>query len=201
MKLTLRELENDKHSAYFFSNSAENILGGLKGALALLAKRPSNAKHDAESSLENSKKVFVVHGREEILLSRVARFLERLKIEPIILAEQPGEGRTIIEKLEEYSNVAFAIILLTPDDVGRLVSEQNESLRPRARQNVVLELGYFLGKLGRQRVTVLYETPIDLPSNYRGVEYIPLDTQDAWQLRLAREMKAAELPIDLNNLV
>ena len=126
----------------------------------------------------------------------MARLLEQLDIEPIVLFEQPGKGQTIIEKLESNSNVAFAVIILTPDDVGKALTEDN--LKPRARQNVVFELGYFIGRLNRNRVAVLFDESIELPSDYRGVEYIKIDIDDAWKLKLAKEMKAAGMAIDMN---
>lgn len=138
--------------------------------------------------------VFIVHGHDHGRLQTVARFLERLKLTVIILHERPNEGETIIEKLETHGNTAFAVILLTPDDVGS-VATQADKLKPRARQNVVLELGYFLGRLGRRKVAALVSDGVELPSDYSGVVYINLDDQGAWQFHLAKELRAAGLPI------
>lgn len=138
--------------------------------------------------------VFIVHGHDHGRLQTVARFLERLKLTVIILHERPNEGETIIEKLETHGNTSFAVILLTPDDVGS-VATQADKLKPRARQNVVLELGYFLGRLGRRRVAALVSDGVELPSDYSGVVYINLDDQGAWQFHLAKELRAAGLPI------
>lgn len=140
-------------------------------------------------------KVFLVHGHDEGALHEVARFLERLAQDVIVLREQPNQGRTIIEKFEDYSDVGFAIVLLTPDDRG---GPANGALRPRARQNVVLELGYFLGRLGRMRVCALHRGDVEIPSDYTGVIYIPIDQGGGWRLLLARELKAAGLPVDMN---
>ena len=104
----------------------------------------------------NSRKVFIVHGHDNEAKERVARFLEKLGLEPIILHEKASSGRTIIEKFETYSgDIAFAVVLLTPDDVG-CAALSRENQKPRARQNVILELGYFLGRLGRVRICALY---------------------------------------------
>ena len=149
---------------------------------------------DKTGNFEN--KSFLVHGHDTAILHQVARLVEQLGIKPIVLFEQPGKGQTIIEKLESNSNVAFAIVIFTPDDVGKALAEEN--LKPRARQNVVLELGYFIGRLDRNRVAVLYDESIELPSDYRGVEYIKIDIEAAWKLKLAKEMKAAGLAIDMN---
>lgn len=155
---------------------------------------PQKTSSDQTKKFEN--KIFVVHGHDTAILHQVARLIEKLDIEPIILFEQPGKSQTIIEKLESNSNVAFAVIILTPDDVGKALAE--EKLKPRARQNVVFELGYFIGRLNRNYVSVLYDESIELPSDYRGVEYIRIDIDGAWKLKLAKEMKAAGMDIDMN---
>jgi predicted nucleotide-binding protein len=145
-------------------------------------------------------KVVLVHGHDESARESAARFLERLGLEPIILNEQPNAGRTIIEKVERYADVAFAVVLLTPDDVGAAAANQN-TLRARARQNVILELGYFLGRLDRKHVAALIKGDVEKPSDYDGVVYIQLDAAGAWKLHLARELKTAGLNVDLNDVI
>jgi len=148
---------------------------------------------------ERTNRAFIVHGHDEAVREKVARLLQRLGVEPIILHEQASEGRTLIEKLEHYSDVDFAVVLLTPDDVGS--SKQDlQNLQPRARQNVILELGYFAGMLGRKRVCALFQGPLETPTDYVGVVYVPLDSGGGWQLTLARELRAAGFDIDLNAL-
>ena len=144
----------------------------------------------------SGKKVFLVHGHDDSARESTARFLEKMGLEAIILHEQPNAGRTIIEKVERYAEVAFAVVLLTPDDVG---GTANNSLNPRARQNVILELGYFIGKLGRANVAALVKGDVEKLSDYDGVVYIALDAAGAWKLQLARELKTAGLSIDLND--
>lgn len=118
---------------------------------------------------------------------------------PVILQEEVSGGRTIIEKFERHSaDVAYAVVLFTAEDRGGLMSADPSTHRPRARQNVILELGYFIGTLTRHRVCVLYEEGVEVPSDIHGIEYIPLDTGGAWRLRLAKEMKAAGLNVNLN---
>lgn len=153
------------------------------------------------SSLVEGDRVFIVHGRNEAALHSCARFLERLEVPVTVLREQPSQGRTIIEKFIDYSDVGFAVVLLTGDDIGGLADLPCEEQKPRARQNVILELGFFLGKLGRERVCVLYQDGVEIPSDYAGVMFVLLDTRQAWRLELAKEMKAAGLPIDLNKAV
>ena len=143
--------------------------------------------------------VFIVHGHDEAAKHAVARFVEKFDIEPIILDEQANKGQTIIDKFEEHAGEAgFAIVLLTPDDVGRSKDETNDKYR--ARQNVILELGYFLCGLGRERVCVLYKEGVELPSDIHGILYVLMGDSDGWQLKLGQEMQAAGLPVDLNKL-
>lgn len=145
--------------------------------------------------------VFIVHGHDQGTKETAARFIERLGLNAIVLHEQPNEGRTIIEKFVDYSNVGFAVVLLTADDRGGPHSVEPGSYQFRARQNVIFELGYFLGRLGRKRVCVLYREGVQIPSDYQGVLFIPLDDGGAWKLPLAREIKAAGIEVDLNRAV
>ena len=146
-------------------------------------------------------KVFIVHGHDNEAKVTVAGFVEHLGIEATILDEEVNEGRTIPEKFEEHADKAgFAIILLTPDDVGASKDESNNP-KPRARQNVVLELGYFWGRLGRKRLCVLYKEGVELPSDMSGIVYAPMDNFGGWKQKLAREMNRAKLPIDPQKLL
>jgi predicted nucleotide-binding protein len=143
------------------------------------------------------KKVFIVHGHDEAAKEMLARFVAQLGLEPVILHEQANRGRTIIEKLEGHLEMDFAVVLLTPDDVG-CAADAAASPRPRARQNVVLELGLFLGALGRRNVCALHKGDLELPSDFDGVIYVPMDAGGGWRLLLAREIKDAGLAVDLN---
>jgi predicted nucleotide-binding protein len=141
-----------------------------------------------------------VHGHDDGAKQALARFLEQIGAAPIVLHEQPNGGRTLIEKLEHFGEVSFALVLLTPDDVGSLNAER-PALRTRARQNVLLELGYFIGKLGRARVCALYKGIEELPSDIVGVVYVEMDDRGAWKMEIARELKAAGYSINANALV
>ena len=157
------------------------------------------ASHDAPQPRAASRDVFIVHGHDEATKTKVARFLERLEFRPIILHEQADQGMTIIEKLDKHgSSVAFAVVLLTPDDVGSV--KGSTTSQPRARQNVILELGYFIGKLGRKNVCPLYSTGVELPSDFGSVGYTLLDAHEAWETKLAKELRAAGLAVDMNKL-
>ena len=140
-------------------------------------------------------RVLIVHGRNEEAKEKVARFLMKLQLEPVLLDEQAARGRTLIEKFETQWPVAFVVVLLTGDDVGGPASEPRK-LRPRARQNVIFELGFSIAKLNRERVCALYEEGVELPSDFHGVEYKPLDAAGAWKAKLARELHEAGLRFD-----
>lgn len=157
-------------------------------------------EHAANEKPIGDKKVFVVHGHDIAAKEASARFLEKLGLDAIILHEQPNGGRTVIEKFEMFADVRFAVVLLTPDDVGHPVNDEEKSL-PRARQNVILELGYFLGKLGRKRVAALCTDGVEIPSDYQGIVYIQLDDAGAWRTTLAQELIEAGMSIDLAGIV
>jgi predicted nucleotide-binding protein len=139
--------------------------------------------------------VFVVHGHDDGAKSEVARFIEKLGLKAVVLHEEANKGRTIIEKFEDHANVGFAVVLMTPDDRG-CKNEPESDLKPRARQNVILELGFFLGRLGRQRVCALYKGDVEMPSDYSGVLYVPLDATGARKASLAKEIEAAGIKIN-----
>lgn len=145
----------------------------------------------------DSRKVFVVHGHDLGNKETVARFLERLDLDPIVLHEQSDQGRTIIEKFEAHaSDVGCAVVILTSDDVAAARSKPDEK-ELRARQNVILEFGYFVGRLGRKRTFALVEKGVKLPSDMDGLVYIPLD-DGQWRIRLVKELKSAGFDVDAN---
>ena len=141
-------------------------------------------------------RVFIVHGHDEAPREMVARFIAKLGLDPVILHEQANRGMTVPEKLDTFGDVGYAVVLLTPDDVGRKKAESRDS--PRARQNVILELGYFVGRLGRERVTALLKDDVEIPSDYLGVVYARFDEGGGWRLDLARELRSSGYEIDLN---
>lgn len=147
----------------------------------------------------SSNKIFIVHGHDELALQTLARFLEKLKLEVIILKEQPNQGRTIIEKYEaSAAEVGFAVVLMTPDDVGAAMNTNTTA--QRARQNVIFELGYFAGKLGRGRVCLVRKGNVEIPSDLFGVVYTEMDDGEGWKHALVKELKAASIPFDANLL-
>ncbi|MBH1460859.1 nucleotide-binding protein [Stenotrophomonas sp. GD03993] len=163
------------------------------------ASELGRASEAPESTAGRSDRVFIVHGHNEAMKSKAARFVEKLGLKSIILHEQANQGHTIIEKIEAHTDVGFAIVLYTPDDVGGTSLEAKEGvLHSRARQNVVFEHGYLIAKLSRARVVPLVSGKVELPSDISGVVYV----DDAnWQVDIAKEMRAAGYSIDFNKLL
>jgi predicted nucleotide-binding protein len=158
-------------------------------------KLSASAPEEKEGSVA-SRMVFVVHGHDEAMREGVARFVEHLGLEVVVLQEKPNLGKTLIEKLEHHGQPAYAIVLATPDDEGHPRGKP-EQARARARQNVILELGFFVGGLGRDRVCVVTRPDaVELPSDMHGVAVIPYTSIDSVKLPLLRELRAAGLPVD-----
>jgi predicted nucleotide-binding protein len=140
-----------------------------------------SAQNDILSEKQpRTKKVFVVHGRDEISKTSLEVFLHEIGLEPVVLHRQADEGMTIIEKFEKHSDVGYVFILLTPDEIAYLASEEDkpDSERDkefRARPNVIFEFGYFVGKFGRSRVCCLYTGDVSLPSDVNGIIYKKFD--------------------------
>lgn len=181
----------------------ENLAGrwqstiGTDGVFTL--KRFNSAQ--LESDLPKTNSVFIVHGHDEGVKHSVARFLTQLGVEPVILQEQINRGMTVIEKFEDFaSRAGFAVVLMTPDDYGYPVSNEQAKMH-RPRQNVVLELGYFAAKLGREKTFVLLKGDIEMPSDVMGLVYEQMDNSEGWKIRLARELKACGFQVDLNKAI
>ena len=177
--------------------SIQSSLGILRSAVKNLEERLEDhtpgVRIPAKQSAAPSRRVFIVHGHDAGPKEAVARFLQGIGFQPIILHEQPNQGRTIIEKFEANADVGFAVVILTPDDpCGGTY---------RARQNVILELGYFAGALGRNRVCALQKGKIEWPSDVVGVVYTAFDDAGAWKTELAKELQAAKYEIDWNKVM
>jgi len=161
--------------------------------------RTAETESSKDSAPAPSRKIFVVHGHDDEAKTKTARFIEKLGYEVVILHEQASGGRTIIEKIEAYSDVGFAIVIYTPDDKGNTKDDADKGqLNNRARQNVVFEHGYLVGKLGRSRVVPLVLGELELPTDISGVVYI---SDRNWQIDIAKEIKAAGYDIDVNRLL
>lgn len=147
----------------------------------------ANIENRKPEPLSNS--IFVVHGRDDAAKTEVARLIERAGLEAIILHEQPNGGRTIIQKFEDHGSAAgFAIVVMTPDDIGGL---DRDSLQPRARQNVIGEMFWFAGRLGRERVCALKKGAVEVPTDFAGVGYVDMDASGVWKKDVLRELEHA----------
>lgn len=155
------------------------------------------------TSMISTDEIFIVHGHNNAMKESTARTVEKLGLKPIILHEQPNKGRTIIQKFIDHSSVGFAIVLMSADDFGYNKKEKPENARLRARQNVILELGFFLGKLGIDRVVALFEQSenFEIPSDYDGVIFIPFDHDGRWKFDLVKELKALNYEVDANSIL
>jgi len=149
----------------------------------------------------NQRRIFLVHGHGHLVNRSVELFLLGHQMKTIVLNQEPGKGRTIIEKFEQSADVGFAVVVLTPDDLGAdQASATAGQLLPRARQNVILELGYFIARLGRNRVCAIKCGNVELPSDIIGVSYVDFDESGTWQSRVTRELAAAGYPVDLSKM-
>lgn len=154
---------------------------------------------EENSSLTPRNEVFIVHGRNEDIVQYVARFLQELDLKPIILHEQTNNGDTLIEKIEKWTNVGFAIVIYNPCDLGAL-STESENLRGRARQNVVFEHGYLMAKLGRQNTCALVVGDVEKPTDISGIIYIEYDKEKSWRNKIGKELQSSGYSVDLNRL-
>lgn len=148
-----------------------------------------------------SKKVFVVHGRDEVAKTSLEIFLREVGLDPIVLHRQADEGLTIIEKFEKHSDVSYAFILLTPDEIGYLTAEDTKpdgerKKENRARPNVIFEFGFFVGKLGRSKVCCLFTGDVALPSDVSGMIYKKFDKNiDEVAYSITKDLKASGFQI------
>ena len=212
---------SDKQRYYTWTNNIETFLENIKfkqarinlfkadalsfrldEIMGLLMSIENNqptvpVKKKERKSVETNK-VFIVHGHNEAVKEKVARFIEHLKLEPIILHEQTDKGRTIIEKFEANSaDVNFAIVLLTADDEGKAKKETD--YKERARQNVIFEMGYFVGLLSRSQVFMLLDEGVEKPSDLDGIVYTSLN--EDWKTKLFKELQACGYKVDPKDLV
>lgn len=189
-------------------NFKESVKAKVTNLKKLLAKAdllkcsveaPAKKTTSVMETQELSNNIFIVHGHDERVKLDTARTIEKLGLNPIILSEQPNQGQTIIEKFELHSDVGFAVILLTADDLGKVKTDEEDKYR--ARQNVIIEMGYFIGKLGRSKVFPLYEEGVELPSDLHGVLYVPIDNAGSWKFRLAKELNASGYDVNVKNIL
>lgn len=201
---------NNMPSGLIMFISREDIFNDDKHTVDITKKVFSSAKEKlgntgvipkSQTLLESDKsKVFIVHGHDELAKTEAARFVEKMGFEPIILHEQASLGSTIIEKIEKYSNVGFGVVLYTPCDVGAKINDES-NFKSRARQNVVFEHGFLIGKLGRKNICALVKGNVETPNDISGVVYVSMDEHGAWKLSLAKEMRSSGYDVDMNKII
>lgn len=194
-------------SQYFWSCNGERVASYIDSLIIDIENgefelRAEPAEHEElESKPVESKpydKVFIVHGHNEEVKLRTARFVEKLGFTAVILHEQASRGKTIIEKIEHYTDVNFAIVLYTPDDLGNTIEQAKAGeLNSRARQNVIFEHGYLMAKIGRENVVALVSDRLELPNDISGVVYV---SDASWEMDIAKEMKSTGYDVDFNKL-
>ncbi len=193
---------------YTFEESESKFIkacaDGLKDAKAILkvylddleeTKEEEENLAKSEPLLKDFSKVFIVHGHDGEVKEALARLVERQGIKPVILSEQANKGQTIIEKFEDNSDVSCAICLFTADDEGK--AEKEKEYNKRARQNVVFEAGYFMGKLGRENVVIIADDSIEIPSDINGIVYA---NRNNWKFDVLKELRAIGFVIDYNKI-
>lgn len=181
-----------------FNTKIENLKKLEQKIELLKSSEPEVVAQEKENVELNMSQVFIVHGHDDLAKVETARFIEKLGFEPIILHEQASSGKTIIEKIESYSNVGFGIVLYTPCDIGAKKGDET-NMNNRARQNVVFEHGYLIGKIGRKNVTALVKGEIETPNDISGVVYISMETD--WKLSLAKELRDSGYDVDMNLVI
>lgn len=178
------------------NNYSKDITIEMQNSVKDMINSKSDIEHKEQQEVSND--IFIVHGRNDSVKNDIARFIEKIELSAIILHEQPNLSATIIEKFEKFADVGYAIILYTADDIGALAGEKE--MNPRARQNVLFEHGYFISKLGRKNVCAVVEENVEIPSDLSGVLFIPYDKDGLWKYKIAKEMKAAGINVDMNKL-
>lgn len=185
-----------------FDSLKHNLIVLVQKMILFLAeKNDRTRKVQQEVNIVKGDKVFIVHGHDEVAKIEMARILEKTGFEAIILHEQADVGLTIIEKIEKYTDVVFAVVLYTECDKGRAKEEDINKERYRARQNVVFEHGYLMGKLGRKRVAAFVKGDVETPGDISGVVYTKMDEAGAWKQALAKNMIASDLEVDIIKMI
>jgi hypothetical protein len=204
--MIVRGVAPDLRFREYHDQSRKRAIALLQQAIAGLREQLAFAEPSDEPSEEGpyepepkplQRRIFVVHGHQDGPREAVARFLEKIGFEAVILHERPNKGRALITKFQdEAAGIGFAVVIMTGDDVGGPVDGNTQ---PRARQNVIFELGFFIGALGPARVAAIVASGVERPSDFEGVVYIPLDGE--WKTTLARELKATGYEIDWNKVM
>lgn len=193
------EIYIDNYQAFDFSSQLTNYISINTSLFLDKFFNETTGQINSTNSLK-SNRIFIIHGRDDLIKSEVARFLSHLGLIPIILDEQTNNGRTLFEKLDNNLDVGYAIAIYTPDDIGSLRNEQKQ--RPRARQNVIFEHGLLVGRIGRKNVfhLIAENNEIETPSDIHGLVYQEYHHTGGWKIKLINELKECGYEIDANKL-
>lgn len=199
-------VDTDGYGRSAFSQAQNALLKSLVVLQSALQEDRYGELRTAESRNKSpalSNRVFVVHGHDSALKTDVERFVREIGLEPVVLHRQPDGGATIIEKFEKNSDVGYAFVLLTPDEVAYTVDQEplpdaERKKEHRARPNVILELGHFIGRLGRERVCCLRKGAVAVPSDLHGVVYKEVgESVESQAYAIIRELRAVGYNIRL----
>lgn len=180
-------------------NEYRSGISVIEGIIEIPELLSESSSVDNMKNVSTSKNVFIVHGHNESVRTKVELFFRSIGYNPIVLFKEPSKGKTIIEKIEENTDdICFAVVLYTACDLGKAKNEVE--LRSRARQNVVFEHGYLSAKLGREKVVALVEDGVEQPSDITGIVYISIDEYGMWQTKVADEMTANALDLDYSKI-
>jgi len=185
----IEDIEEASQDLSSFKSSTDRLRQRkIQKRIAVLARR----------IIEENRKIFIVHGRNIIMRDRLSSLLGFLKLDYVILENEYNSGSTIIEKfIRSAEDCGYAIVLFSGDDLGKLDSK-GETLKKRPRQNVILELGYFLAKVGRKNIAILHEvnSSLEKPSDFQGIVYEPFDDYGGWKMKIIKEMRKAGIYVD-----
>lgn len=180
---------------------AVGLLRHVIKRLSASVNKTANTARMTETT-NNLSEVFIVHGHDEAVREKIETVITKLGLVPIVLNKKANSGLTIAEKLEKLGKVGFAVVAFTADDLGGTVAQVAESdFEERPRPNVLIELGYFWGKLGRERLCILNAMGDGVPSDLKGLGYTSLQNGDVWKFELAKELRSAGYNVDVNKLL
>lgn len=156
----------------------------------------------AATSRSTSHRIFVVSGSDVEMKKAINEALTKLRLVPLILCEEPSQGRKIVERFDDYADVSFAIVLLSPDDFVYSKNEPPGKRKLKSRQDVVFDLGFLLGKLGKDNVLVFFREyeGFEIP-DFEGIKLAAFDNRGSWKLSLIRELSKSGFQLDSDRIL
>ena len=157
----------------------------------------------AMSDSDVRRRVFVVCGTDGEMKQAVTNALTKLRLVPVVMCEEPSQGRKIVERFQDYADVGLAVVLLSPDDSVYVKDEPPTKRKLRPRQDVVFELGFLLGKLGKGNVLVFFRecSNFEIPTDFEGIKVTAFDDRDSWKLALIRELTNCGYNVDTDRIL